>query len=128
VSSGTLAGLVRAGPVSSFEAGVPHVIAVGTREIGVVRWGDSFYALRNHCPDQGGPLCQGAVRPLLSSGTVGVGVRLQLEEERPIIACPWHHYEFDLKTGHEIRGARRAVVYGVEVIDEQVYVRAGTRP
>ena len=114
------------GPASDFEHAVPRVFKLGDREVGVVRWGDRFFALRNHCPDQGGPLCAGTVRPPLSAGALGDHVELTVDDTHtPVIACPWHHYEFDLDTGHEIRGARRAITYRVEVEDGRVYVRMG---
>jgi nitrite reductase/ring-hydroxylating ferredoxin subunit len=52
-------------------------------------------------------------------------VTLSLAEGRPVIACPWHHYEFDLQTGHEIRGGRRAITYQVELDGGRVYLRTG---
>jgi nitrite reductase/ring-hydroxylating ferredoxin subunit len=35
------------------------VIAVEGDEIGVFKVGGTFYAWKNHCPHQGGPICQG---------------------------------------------------------------------
>jgi nitrite reductase (NADH) small subunit len=120
--------LVDVGAEIDFENGAPHIVVVDGREIGVVRWGNQFFAMRNHCPDQGGPLCAGPVRLHLAAGPVGEHVALTLEEGRPVIACPWHHYEFDLQTGHEIRGGRRAITYQVEVEAGRVYLRNGVRP
>ena len=34
-----------------------------------------------------------------------------------MIACPWHHYEFDLNNGRELRGGRRAITYRVELVN-----------
>ena len=117
---------VDAGAVEDFVHGALRMITVGDREVGVVRWGDRYFAVRNHCPDQGGPLCAGAVRPALAAGTAGEHVELELDAERPIIACPWHHYEFDLQTGQELRGGgRRAIVYHVEVASGRVLVKPG---
>ena len=118
-------GLVDVGSISDFEHAVPRVFVIGDREIGVVRWGDVFFAVRNHCPDQGGPLCMGAVRLPLSADPTQDHVDLTVEEGPPIIACPWHHYEFDLETGHELRGGRRAITYRIEVADGRVLVRPG---
>jgi len=117
---------VDVGEESSFEHGVPKIFTIGNREIGVVRWGESFYALRNHCPDQGGPLCAGAVRLPFAAGPSDDHVYLSIEEGPPVIACPWHHYEFDLRNGHEVRGGRRAITYQVDVAGGRVYVRTGT--
>jgi nitrite reductase (NADH) small subunit len=117
---------VDVGEEDSFEHGVPRIFTIGNREIGVVRWGEHFYAVRNHCPDQGGPLCAGTIRLPLAAGPADEHVYLSIEEGRPVIACPWHHYEFDLRNGHEVRGGRRAITYQVDVTAGRVYVRTGT--
>jgi nitrite reductase (NADH) small subunit len=116
--------LVDVGAASEFSPGLPRIFEMGGKEVGVVRWGDRFFALRNHCPDQGGPLCAGSVRSLLEADLDGSSVHLSLEESRPVIACPWHHYEFDLESGRELRGGRRAITYQVEVKAGRVLVRA----
>lgn len=108
---------------SEFEHAVPRIFMVAGKEIGVVRWGERIFAMRNHCPDQGGPLCAGPVRLPFAAGHAGGHVNLSMQDGRPVIACPWHHYEFDLQTGHEVRGGRRAVMYRVEVAKGRVYVR-----
>ena len=44
------------------EGGV-RVIQAGEVEIGVIRHGGKYYAYRNHCPHQGGPVCEGVRMP-----------------------------------------------------------------
>jgi nitrite reductase/ring-hydroxylating ferredoxin subunit len=122
----TKAPLVDVGADVEYEDGLPRLVVIDGREIGVVRWRDRFYALRNHCPDQGGPVCAGSVRSLLAAGLAGDHVNLSLDDGRPVIACPWHHYEFDLQTGQELRGGRRVITYKVEVNGGRVYVRTGS--
>jgi nitrite reductase (NADH) small subunit len=119
----SVSALVDVGAESDFDEGRSRLVVIDGREIGIVRWGDRIFAIRNHCPDQGGPLCAGPVRSLLEAGPDGEHVTLSLDEGRPVIACPWHHYEFDLHTGHELRGGRRAITYQVEREDGRVYVR-----
>ena len=116
-----------AGEVADFEHAVPRIFEVGDREIGVVRWGNRFFAVRNHCPDQGGPLCAGVVRLPLAADPSQDHVELTIDEDHPpVIACPWHHYEFDLDSGREVRGGRKAITYRVEVNAGHVYIRTGT--
>ncbi len=115
--------VVDAGAEADFEHGVPRMVTIAGKEVGVIRWGDRYFAVRNHCPDQGGPLCAGPVRSLLAAGPADEHVQLSLDEDRPVIACPWHHYEFDLQTGHEVRGGRRAITYRVDVDEGRVHVR-----
>lgn len=68
--------------------------------IGVFNVHGSFYALKNRCPHQGAPLCEGPI-----SGTT---VHIQRSGEMPraewvrdgeILRCPWHAWEFDIRTG-----------------------------
>ena len=40
-----------------------RVITAGEVEIGVIRQGGKYYAYRNHCPHQGGPVCEGVRMP-----------------------------------------------------------------
>ena len=50
-------------PLAEFRPGDRKIITVGGRSIGVFRVGDRFYGIRNRCPHQGGPLCQGRIAP-----------------------------------------------------------------
>ena len=43
-------------PTAEFPPDARRIVRVGGREIGVFRVGDRFYAIRNRCPHQGGPL------------------------------------------------------------------------
>ena len=75
------------------------IVAVAGREIGVFNLGGTFYALRNICPHRGAPLCQGRLRPLVTSPEV---YRLDRERDGEILHCPWHSWEFDVKTGRAL--------------------------
>jgi nitrite reductase/ring-hydroxylating ferredoxin subunit len=92
------------GKVSDFENGDRKIIDVNGKSIGVFRVDDQFYALRNRCPHQFGPLCAGTLAPrAVSSGPGDVRV----ESGPPLIACPWHGWEYDLATGQSFMGPGR---------------------
>jgi nitrite reductase (NADH) small subunit len=85
--------------------------------IGVFNVAGEFYALRNHCPHMGAPLCRGVV-----NGTSTPTARPSGEFEPTwgrdgeIITCPWHHWEFDIRTGRTVFPSKsRARTYEVEV-------------
>lgn len=84
------------GSVEEFPVGSRRIVAVGRRSIGVFRTPERFYALRNRCPHQGGPLCEGPVQPLVESSLPGEAT---LRDGRWLVACPWHNWEYDLATG-----------------------------
>ena len=76
--------------------GERKIVEVAGRSIGVFNVGGEFHALRNRCPHQGGPLCQGRLTGGVASARPG---DYEWVQEGEILRCPWHGWEFDLKTG-----------------------------
>lgn len=70
-------------------------------EVGVYRHDGSYYAYRNYCLHQGGPACEGIVRgkvlDILGPDQTFLGQTYDYDE--PHIVCPWHGWEYKLKTG-----------------------------
>ena len=71
---------VAVGPSEEFAEGKVTALTVGEKQVALTRLDGELRALDGRCPHQGGPLgevslCDGALR------------------------CPWHGYDFDLKTG-----------------------------
>ncbi len=87
--------------VASFAELGRKVIASGDLEIGVFKLGDAFHAWENNCPHHGGPVCQGKifnrVDEILDADKKSLGLRFV--EEDVHIVCPWHGFEFNLRTG-----------------------------
>ena len=67
----------------------------------------------NRCPHQGGSLCEGAVTGLVESSAPG---RYSYSRKGEIIRCPWHGWEFDIRTGKSYCSPEkvRARAYPVE--------------
>jgi nitrite reductase/ring-hydroxylating ferredoxin subunit len=96
--------------------------------VGVFNIDGQFYALKNTCPHMGGPLCQGRVRGTSTAAPPdGDRVGMLWVREGEIIACPWHHWEFDIKTGRTIFESRQRVrSYPVSVeVPEVERLKAG---
>jgi 3-phenylpropionate/trans-cinnamate dioxygenase ferredoxin subunit len=121
-------------PVGELPAGERRIVNIGRRSIGVFHVGDRFYAVRNRCPHQGGPLCVGHIL----GDAVADGPGLAAVSDNPLrIACPWHGWEYDLATGQSFLGPSDPGVksYGValeaggalvaEVKDQQVKLVPG---
>lgn len=116
------------GKVSDFGNGDRKIVDVNGKSVGVFRIDDEFYALRNRCPHQFGPLCLGTLAPRAISGGPG---DVTLEPGPPLLACPWHGWEYDIATGQSFmgpgRGNRSARSYDVSVLPGSELVQADPR-
>lgn len=80
------------------------IVEVGGREIGIFNVGGEYHAFLNRCPHLGGPLCQGDVVGLLESDGPG---SMRIDSSRQFLMCPWHGWEFDMRTGESWWDPRR---------------------
>ena len=89
------------GKIEEFEDKSKKVVTIGDEEVGVFRLGDEFFAWRNICPHQGGPICQGRIFSLVLEN---VDDKMEshgriYDKNKVNIVCPWHGLEFDIRTG-----------------------------
>ncbi len=82
--------------VGEIRPGRSKIVSVAGREIGVFNVADSFYALINRCPHEGAALCLGAVVGRFESDRPG---DYRLTRHGEMLRCPWHGWEFDIRTG-----------------------------
>lgn len=117
--------LLHVGAVADFENGDRRLIRHGAIAIGIFRIDDGFVAYENNCPHQGGPVCEGRYFPLIKSVTTEDGRVLaeMHDKSKPHLVCPWHGWEYDLRTG-EFGGNRNIRLRSFETRVEkgQVYV------
>ena len=94
----------RAAQVSDLPEGSAQSVDVAGSKVALFHVDGKFYALADACLHRGGPLGTGHV-----------------EEGR--VTCPWHAWEFDVKTGacQTTEGARQKS-YPVKVEKGEVYV------
>jgi nitrite reductase/ring-hydroxylating ferredoxin subunit len=78
-----------------------RIVQVDRNEVGVYRYSGEYYAYRNHCLHQGGPACEGILRPKVVDVFAEDKSFLAqtYDENDPHIVCPWHGWEYKLKTG-----------------------------
>jgi nitrite reductase (NADH) small subunit len=93
--------------------------------IGIFNIDGEFFALKNTCPHMGGPLCRGRVRGT-SAPRLPAGELPELEWTRggEIVSCPWHHWEFEIRTGRTVFPSRdRVRSYRVELATAEELAR-----
>ena len=82
--------------VSEIPPGGRKLVTADGRAIVVFNVGGEFFALSNRCPHQGAALCEGPLIGLAQSSDPGAIEYTRLGE---ILRCPWHGWEFDIRTG-----------------------------
>lgn len=103
--------------VSEIPVGGRKVIEVDGREIGLYNVNGEFFAIRNRCPHQGGPLCSGRVTGFIMATAPG---QYSYTRRGEIVRCPWHGWEFDIKTGQSWFDPAKTRVRNYKVTVEQL--------
>src|SRR6201987_4340570 len=98
---------VMVGELEEFAEGGYRVLRVDSFGFGIFRQGDRLLAYENHCPHDGGPVCQGKVIPRveeeLAADQTSRGLRFSKKHN---IVCPWHGWEFDIAAIQDIAYGR----------------------
>ncbi len=132
--------------VAEIPVGHRKIVEVAGRTVGVFNVKGEFFALRNTCPHQGGPLCKGRVTGFLFGEKPG---ELTYTRQGEILRCPWHGWEFDIRTGQSwhapdkmrvrrydvtveggemVKGPYIAETFPVEVAGQVIFVDINTGP
>jgi nitrite reductase (NADH) small subunit len=104
------------------------VVEVGDLQIGVFRLGDEFFAWKNRCPHQGGPVCQGRIYNKVFEKIDAEQKSRGRDYDAGVthIVCPWHGLEFDIRTGKFAGASDKDIMnldgYPTQVQDGEVYV------
>jgi nitrite reductase/ring-hydroxylating ferredoxin subunit len=83
--------------------GTGKTVTVADKELALFNVDGTFHAIDNECPHRGGPLGEG-------------------ELEGCLLTCPWHAWQFDLRTGESVTDDSRVSVYPCKVEGGQVLV------
>src|SRR5262245_17273898 len=113
------------GKIAEFKDGDRRIIFAGDNEIGVFRHEGQFYAYSNFCLHQGGPACEGLtiakVEERLLPDKTSQG--LYFSDSEMHFVCPWHGYEYDMKTGECVSDRKLKLrKYKVVEKEDEVYV------
>jgi nitrite reductase/ring-hydroxylating ferredoxin subunit len=109
---------------SDLKDGDRRIVVSGQHEVGVFFKDGAYYAYSNYCVHAGGPACEGIlvnnVVDILNPDKTYEG---QTFGDNVHFACPWHGYEYDLKTG-ECIGDRKLKLrkYNVVKRGDEIFV------
>jgi nitrite reductase/ring-hydroxylating ferredoxin subunit len=123
---------VNIGPASDFADPGRKIIESDGTEVGVFKLGGDFFAYANVCPHMGGPACQGTmiakVDEVIAEDRTSRG--LAFSKTQMHVVCPWHGFEFDIRTGrHPANPRMRLRAVEVRVSDSgDVIVTLPTGP
>ena len=96
-------------------AGERRIVEVGRRSIGVFNIAGTFHAIANVCPHQRAPLCKGT---LAKTAYADKPDEWKWDEDSCVIRCPWHGWEFDIRSGRSVFNPHRLGVRSYEVAIE----------
>jgi nitrite reductase (NADH) small subunit len=96
--------LVTVARVEDVPPGTARIVRAGERELALFNVDGRFYATQNQCLHLKGPLGDG-------------------ELEGPVVTCPWHGYQYDVRTGeNEFDRALQLETFEVVIEDGEVKV------
>ena len=111
------------GSAKDLPPGTSKIIKFEGREIGIFNVNGQFFALHNRCPHQGAPLCLG---PVDGTNVDSPPKEYQWGKVGQVLRCPWHGWEFDLKTGKALFNPEIKVkTYTIKVENEQLILITG---
>jgi nitrite reductase (NADH) small subunit len=116
---------VNVGAAAEFSDPGRKIVGFGGFEVAVFKLDGEFYAYLNLCPHMGGPVCQGKmiakVEEIIADDKTSKG--MAFSKTKMHIVCPWHGFEFDIRTGVHPGNARaRLRKIKVEVADGDVVI------
>jgi nitrite reductase/ring-hydroxylating ferredoxin subunit len=101
---------------SEIKPGERKIVELEGRSIGIFKVDGDYFALLDQCPHAGAALCSfGTIFGV--SAAAGPDQQIDYERSRSI-RCPWHQWEFDLRTGVSWYDPKNTKVrkYDVEVV------------
>ena len=102
------------------------VIEAGEQSVGIFRVEGKLYAYLNICVHRGGPVCQGQIMDRVIE-MIDPETRMQhglsFDKSDPHVVCPWHGFEYSIKTGfHAVDHTIKLTPVPVEEEEGTIYV------
>lgn len=96
-----MSNFVRVCGVGEVEPGTGKVVEVGDKAVAVFHAEGGFHVLDNECPHRGGPLGEGELNGCF-------------------VTCPWHAWDFDVRTGESQTDDLMVARYDVKIDGDDV--------
>ncbi len=94
---------IKVAKITEMRDGEARVVEANGTQVALFKVGGNFYATDNTCIHRGGPLGQGSL-----SGEV--------------VTCPWHGWQYNVKTGVNVSGMQGVKAFKVKIEGENVLV------
>jgi nitrite reductase/ring-hydroxylating ferredoxin subunit len=111
--------------IADLPDGERKIVQHGAHDIGVFHWEGQFYAYANMCLHQGGPACEGLIMHQVEDviGPDKTWIGQKFSDKQVNFVCPWHGYEYDLRTGECVPDrSLRLKKYNVVRRGDDIYV------
>jgi len=82
--------------ITDVKEGKGTLVEVAGREIALFNVNGEYFGISNRCPHGGASLCKGTIVGLAESDEPG---KYELVRHGEMLKCPWHGWEFDIRTG-----------------------------
>ncbi len=105
-------------PLADVPPGTSTTVRAFGTTVAIFNVEGELFAVSNHCPHHGGPLCHGRI-----SGTAlpSRPYEYRYGLEGRVLTCPWHGWEFDLESGRTIFDSSvRVKTYEAWVEDDKI--------
>lgn len=93
-------------------AGQRQCVTANGRDIVIFNIDGEYFALLNTCPHRGARLSDGRLTSAVASDGYG---SYALRNQGQVLRCPWHGWEFDLRSGRSFCDADRVKARKFEV-------------
>ncbi len=81
---------------NEIKPGERKLVEIAGRPIALFNLNGEFFAIGDKCPHEAGSLCKGKLGSFADSDEPG---KYRLTHLGEVIKCPWHGWEFDIRTG-----------------------------
>jgi nitrite reductase/ring-hydroxylating ferredoxin subunit len=115
--------LHRAASLEEIDTGDRLLVEIAGLEIVLFNLDGEIHAIGNYCVHQSGPLGEGFVSGTISADVNGDGWEYSYECDGEFVSCPWHGWQFDIKTGEHLSDdENRIPTFETVIRDGEVYV------